>query len=188
MLNRYFRHFCAVFLVVTMAGFAPAFGSDYLVNPGDQLMVNVWNEEALSGLVLVRPDGFISMPMAGEIDTRDNSLSQVSEKISDALSRFMKDAPQVVVSLVESPGYKIYVLGKVQRPGEYRISSQTDIMQALALAGGLNTFAAGDDIVVLRRNEDGSQVALPFEYDEVESGKNLETNIVLQSRDVVVVP
>ena len=80
------------------------------------------------------------------------------------------------------------MVGKVIRPGEYNITSDTDIVQALALAGGLNTFAAENDILVLRREADGTQVFIPFEYATVRNGKELHTNIVLRSRDIVVVP
>mgnify|MGYP005855019005 CR=1 FL=1 len=160
----------------------------YHVHPGDLLQVNVWNEEALSGQVLVRPDGFISVPLAGEIDTSNHTIAEVSENIAAALSSYMKDAPMVVVALVEARGYKLYVLGKVQRPGQYLINGETDIMQALALAGGLSTFAARTDIIVLRRGADGAKTSIPFEYSEVEEGDDLETNIVLESGDVIVVP
>ena len=166
----------------------PALCAPYLVNPGDVLRIDVWNEESLSRDVLVRPDGIISLPMAGEIETNNNSPSQVGDKISKALSQYMKDAPRVVVSLVDVPGNKIFVIGKVNQPGEYKITSDTDVMQALALAGGLNSFAAENDIRILRRKPDGTQIAIPFEYARVKIGKELQSNIILRSRDVVVVP
>ena len=80
------------------------------------------------------------------------------------------------------------MIGKVGKPGEYLITSDTDVMQALALAGGLNSFAAENEIRVLRRKPDGNQVVLPFRYARVIKGEDLDSNIVLQSRDVVVVP
>ena len=83
----------------------------------------------------------------------------------------MKDIPQVVVSVQNVAGNKIYVMGKVVRPGEYNITSDTDIIQALALAGGLNTFAAENDILILRREADGTQVSIPFEYATVKNGE-----------------
>ena len=138
--------------------------------------------------VLVRPDGVISLPMTGEIDTTNNSPSQVAESISLALGKYMKDKPQVVVSLVDVTGNKIFVIGKVMRPGEYKITSETDVMQALALAGGLNAFAAENDIQILRREDNGTQIAIPFEYARVKTGKDLQSNIILRSRDIVVVP
>lgn len=171
-------------LVFTLSSIA----SPYRVNPGDLLRIDVWNEDSLSQEVLVRPDGKISLPMAGEIDTRAATPEEVAEKISAALQKYMKDTPRVVVSLASVDGNKIYVIGKVVRPGEYVISSETDVMQALALAGGLNAFAAQNDIRVLRRDDNGKQVVIPFRYSSVESGNDLASNIILNSRDVVVVP
>ena len=165
-----------------------AFSNPYMVNPGDLLRIDVWNEDSLSREVLVRPDGIISLPMAGEIATSNTTPSVVGEKIAQALSKYMKDKPRVVVSLASVDGNKIYVIGKVERPGEYVVTSDTDVMQALALAGGLNAFAAENDIRILRRQSDGKQVAIPFRYARVKTGEALDSNIVLQSRDVVVVP
>jgi polysaccharide export outer membrane protein len=165
-----------------------ALAASYLVNPGDLLRIDVWNEESLSREVLVRPDGIISLPMAGEVDTANSTPSEVGDKIAQALGNYMKDKPRVVVSLVDVTGNKISVIGKVLRPGEFKITSDTDVMQALALGGGLNAFAAENDILILRRKPDGTQVAIPFEYAEVKNGKDLETNIILRSRDIVVVP
>ncbi len=165
-----------------------AFSAPYFVNPGDILRIDVWNEESLSREVLVRPDGIISLPMSGEIDTTNSSPSQVGDKIAQALSKYMKDTPRVVVSLIDVPGNKIFVIGKVMRPGEYKITSDTDVMQALALAGGLNPFAAENDIRILRREANGKQFAISFEYAKVKVGKELQSNIILHSRDIVVVP
>lgn len=167
---------------------ATSYADPYTVNPGDVLRIDVWNEESLSREVLVRPDGLISLPMAGDIDTSSKAPSEVAEQISGALGQYMKDTPRVVVSLASVGGNKIYVIGKVVRPGEYVVTSDTDVMQALALAGGLNTFAAENDIRVLRRTADGKQIAIPFRYARVKDGQELESNIVLQSRDLVVVP
>ncbi|MEE4110481.1 MAG: polysaccharide biosynthesis/export family protein [Halieaceae bacterium] len=165
-----------------------AWAAPYHVNPGDILRIDVWNEESLAREVLVRPDGAIALPMAGEVDTTGLSPAEVGTAIADALSAYMKDSPRVVVSVLEAAGNTVFVIGKVERPGAYPLVADTDVMQALALAGGLNAFAAENDIRILRRRPDGSQVAIPFPYARVKDGKSLESNILLRSRDVVVVP
>jgi polysaccharide export outer membrane protein len=162
-------------------------GSSYLINAGDALEIFVWNEEELRREVIVRPDGFISLPLAGQIKAGGKTPDQLEQAIAEALGKYLKDAPQVTASVIQLGGNKIYVLGKVQRPGEFPMNRQTDIMQALALAGGLNQFAAENKIVVLRRDAIGPLHAIPFEYGEVKGGDDLETNILLQSGDVVVV-
>lgn len=177
--------YLGILLLVAMPSVAE---NAYLINPGDVLQVFVWNEESLNREVLVRPDGLVSLPMAGEVLVANSTPSQVSLQIAKALGHFMKDEPQVTVSMLNVNGNKIYVLGKVARPGEYVVNHKTDVMQALALAGGLNSFAAENDIRILRRQADGNQVSIKFEYAKVKAGKNLDSNIILSSRDVVVVP
>ena len=179
---------CKVFMVYALLASFSVVSAPYTINPGDVLRVDVWNEESLSREILVRPDGMISLPMAGDIDTNAATTTQVAAKISKALGKYLKDTPRVVVSLVNVDGNKVYVIGKVEQPGAYVVTSDTDVMQALALAGGLNAFAAENDIRILRRRPDGTQIAIPFRYAEVKAGEELETNIVLQSRDMVVVP
>lgn len=162
--------------------------TDYLINPGDVLDVFVWNEESLTRQVLVRPDGAISLPLAGQVQAGGHTTADVETALATQLGRYLKDKPVVTVSLLKIEGHKIYVLGKVNRPGEYPINRPTDIMQALALAGGLNAFAAENDINVLRRGTDGSQQATRFRYGDLKQGQALDTNQFLQSGDVVVVP
>jgi len=62
-----------------------------------------------------------------------------------------------------------------------------DVLQALAMAGGLNPFAASNDIKIVRR-EAGKSVTFPFRYPQVERGEHLEQNVLLQPGDVLVVP
>jgi polysaccharide export outer membrane protein len=100
----------------------------------------------------------------------------------------LKDAPNVTVNPIRLDGNKISVLGKVARPGEYPINRPIDVMGALALGAGLNQFAAENSIKILRRNEQGEQIAIPFEYGDVKNGEALETNILLKAGDIVVVP
>ena len=84
-------------------------------------------------------------------------------------------------------GNKVYVIGQVNRPGEFVVNPQVDVMQALSMAGGVTAFAATNDIKILRRTRSG-QIALSFKYNDVLKGRNLEQNVVLQSGDIVVVP
>ena len=161
----------------------------YKINPGDVMSVFVWNEPTLSlEQAVVQPDGFLSVPLAGSIKVGGLTNPAAEKQIAEALGNFLKDPPTVTLSPLQLNGNKIYVIGKVNRPGEYPVNSQIDVMQALALAGGLNSFAAENSINILRRNADGKQVAIEFEYGEVKDGDELQTNILLNSGDVVVVP
>lgn len=158
----------------------------YQIQPGDVLIVSVWKEENLIQDVIVRPDGQITFPLVGEISAAENSVETLRREISKRLAKYIPD-PVVTVSIRQLAGNKIYVIGKVNRPGEFPIVRDVDVMQALSMAGGTSTYAAVNDIKILRR-EKGALKALSFKYAEVEKGKRLEQNIVLQAGDVVVVP
>ena len=172
-----------------------AIGSDaneidasYAVNAGDTLRVYVWNEESLARELLVAPDGHISFPMVGDVDVNGLTAKSIGERISQGLSEYLRDKPQVTVSLMAVNGNRIFVLGTVRRPGQFIVTSPTDVMQALALAGGLDEFSSGKGVKVLRRDANGVQRAIKFDYSRVTDGRDLETNILLKANDVVVVP
>ena len=163
-------------------------GDVYRINPGDILQVFVWNEEALNREVLVGPAGTFRFPMVGEVRAGGNSASHVEQTIIAGLGKYLKDEPVVTVSLRSIDGNKIYVLGQVVSPGEYTANRPIDVLQALALAGGLTAFAAENDIKILRRGVKGKLASIPLRYGKIKQSKELQTDIFLQSGDVVVVP
>jgi len=160
--------------------------NDYEVNPGDVLSVSVWKEDGLQGDVLIRPDGKFSFPLAGEINAYGLTVNEVQQKLTEQLSRLIPDSV-VSVSVVGINGNKVFVIGQVNRPGEIIANPQVDVMQALSIAGGTTPFAELNNITILRRTENG-QVSIPFRYRDIEKGKRLDQNIMLQAGDVVVVP
>jgi len=170
---------------------APASGppadTSYTVKPGDTLLVSVWKEPDLQGPVLVRPDGMFSFPLAGQMDARNKTVAELQQELTAKLKKFISD-PVVTVSIQEIKGNKVYVIGQVQKPGDFVVNPRVDVMQALSMAGGTTPFAALGDIMILRRTESGQQQALPFKYTDVIRGRNLGQNIMLQAGDVVVVP
>jgi len=158
----------------------------YAVQPGDILSVSVWNEAELQQELLVAPDGGIAFPLVGELSAIGKSTVELREEISERLARFISE-PLVTVTISEVLGNKIYVIGQVNRPGEFVMNPSVDVMQALSMAGGATPYASLNNIVILRRRGP-EQTAIRFNYGDVSSGRNLEQNIVLQSGDVVVVP
>lgn len=157
---------------------------NYLLLPDDVLQISVWKETDLQREVLIRPDGKISFPLVGHISAAGRSPEEVQQIITEKLSRYIPD-PVVTVAVSRLAGYKIYVLGKVAKPGQY-VVPQINVMQALSLAGGLSRFASEGNISVLRGSGEEQQV-LPFDYDEVAEGENLKQNIILQPGDVLIV-
>ncbi len=160
--------------------------ADYHINPGDVLRVDVWKEADLQGEVLVRPDGKFSFPLAGDIQASGRSIEEIRAVLAERLGKYIPDLV-VSVAAVQISGNKVYVIGQVNRPGEFSANPPLDVVQALALAGGTNPFAEVNDIRILRRTTEG-QSTLRFRYRDIEKGKRLEQNIVLQAGDVVVVP
>jgi polysaccharide biosynthesis/export protein len=165
---------------------ANAADSGYAVKPGDVLEISVWKEPDLQRTVLVRPDGAFSFPLVGEIDARGKSVSELNKIVSDRLGKYIADAV-VTVSLTEVKGNKIFVIGQVNKPGEFIVNPSVSVMQALSMAGGVTPFAATNDIKILRRSGT-TQQALPFAYVDVVRGRSLNQNIELSSGDIVVVP
>jgi len=167
------------------AGNKPA-SSPYKIQPGDILEISVWKEESLLRTVLVRPDGGLSFPLVGDVQAADKSVAELQSLITEKLTKYIPD-PVVTVSTQQLNGNKIYVIGKVTRPGEFIANRYMDIVQALSVAGGMTPYASANKIKVLRR-ENGQLTAIPFRYGDIEKGEDLEQNIILQSGDVVLVP
>lgn len=158
----------------------------YRIQPGDVLRVSVWKEPDLQQDLLVRPDGGISFPLADGLVVSGRTVEEVQIELVSKIAEFIPE-PVVTVQVLQTDGNTIYVLGKVNRPGAFVMSRQLDVIQALALAGGMAVFADENDISVLRRTN-GTQQAIGFSYGDVQYGKNLEQNILLEPGDVVIVP
>jgi polysaccharide export outer membrane protein len=157
---------------------------DYRVGPEDVLRISVWRDDALTREVLVRPDGLLSFPLIGDVKADGRTVEEIQTEVAQRLSRYVPD-PTVSVEVVKITSYRIYVVGKVNRPGEYLVGHDLDVMQALSLAGGLTPFASENQITILRRV---TGETFDFRYGAVKRGKELGQNIVLQRGDVVVVP
>ncbi|MFO0776853.1 MAG: polysaccharide biosynthesis/export family protein [Nitrospira sp.] len=181
---------CCMALVVHSAGFAsellnaePA----YLIGPEDVLKVAVWKDEHLTQEMVVRPDGMITFPLAGEVMAAGRTAEDVRLEITKRLTKYLP-TPNVTVTVVKVQSYRIYVLGRVVKPGEYQAGHNTDVLQALSMAGGLTPYAAENDIKIIRRQNGTDEMVFPFRYGDARKGKDLEQNIVLQRGDVVMVP
>jgi polysaccharide export outer membrane protein len=158
----------------------------YRLNPGDSLQISVWNEEALQQEVMVLPDGTISFPLVGILKVANKTPEQIQGEIKQKLSQLIPD-PEINLSVSAVEGNSIFIIGKVNGPGRYPMTRPTDVVQALSLAGGFTTYAETDNIQILRR-AGKKQSVIPFDYTKIADGKALETNILLQSGDTIVVP
>lgn len=159
----------------------------YLLAPGDALDITVWKEEGLQKeQFLIAPDGTIVYPLIGSITVAGRSISDVKELLAHRLADYIAD-PSISIKLLNNQGNVIFVIGKVNKPGQVVSSRRIDVMQALSLAGGLTVFANDSNITVQRRV--GSDIKVfPFDYSDVVDGDNLQQNILLEPGDTVTVP
>jgi polysaccharide biosynthesis/export protein len=165
---------------------AQVIDSGYRLGAEDVMLVSVWKDEHLTREVVVRPDGMFSFPLVGDIQAENRTIEEIRAELVKRLTKYIPN-PNVSVAVTKILSYKVYVVGRVNKPGEYMIGHYTDVLQALSLAGGLTPFAAENDIKVIRRVRGQQQVYL-FRYGDVRKGQDLEQNILLQRGDSVTVP
>ena len=171
------------------AAVAPGAGSpsgDYIIGSGDILEISVWKEPDLAKLVTVLPDGNISFPLIGQIRAEGLTLNQLKAQIEKKILRFVPH-PNLTVAVHEINSLHVYIVGKVYKAGRFELNTNIDVLQALAMAGGLNPFAKKSKIKIFR-TQNGSKLIFDFDYDQVSEGKNLDQNLTLQRGDVIVVP
>ncbi len=160
--------------------------TEYKIGTGDLLEISVWKDAALSRQVIVLPDGKIQFPLIGEITARGKTVSLLKDELVDKIHPFVPD-PVLLVSVVQVNSLQVYVIGKVNRPGRFNLNRNINVIQALAMAGGLNPFAKEKKIKICRK-ENGIDRQFRFNYAKAAEGENPDQNILLQPGDVIVVP
>jgi polysaccharide biosynthesis/export protein len=159
--------------------------SQFTLGPADVIHVSVWKNTDLSQTVTVGPDGFISLPLLGDVRVSGLTANQLAKDLAARLSTYVVSA-QVTVSVVEIRSRQVYVTGQVGKPGSYPLISPITVLQLIAQAGGLGTFANRKGIIVLRGSGANAQ-KLNFNYVAAIRGDSKQ-NIVLQPGDTVIVP
>ena len=188
------RNFLLATLVALLAApLAYAQSAGYRIQPGDELAITVLEDETLNRTTLVLPDGSISVPLAGSIQASGRSVDAVESAIADRLASNIAVRPSVFVSVtsVSDTGltFPIYVVGQVGDPGVREVEAGTTLLQAIALAGGLDRFAATKRIQLRRADPSTGQERLYiFNYNAVERGGAIQSMITMREGDVIVVP
>jgi len=164
-----------------------AVAEDYIIGSDDVLAINVWKEPDLSRTVPVRPDGRITLPLVGDIIASGNTPKQLQANIERDLTKYISK-PAVTVIVQEPKSHKFNIVGEVQKPGSYLLTSPMTVLDAIAQAGGFRDWAKVKSIYVLRVGADGTRTKLAFNYKKVIRGHDNEQNIQLRTGDTVVVP
>ena len=160
--------------------------SGYVIGPEDVLSIVFWRDKDMSADVVVRPDGKVSLPLLNDIDAAGCTPEQLREELVKRASKYVED-PNASVVVKEIHSRKVFITGNVAKPGSYSLAGEMNVMQLIALAGGLQEYANSKKIVVMRM-ENGRQVSRPFNYKDVVQQKRLEQNIQLRAGDTVIVP
>ena len=158
----------------------------YIIGEQDTLTITVWKEREISGSVVVRPDGKITVPLVGEIRVIGMTPIELQNLLAEKLKPFVT-TPQVTVAVADIRSRKVYLIGRSAKEGPFAINSSTTVLQVIAEAGGLKDFAKRKKIYILRQ-QGTEQLRFPFNYDDVIKGKNKDQNILLQPGDTIIVP
>lgn len=198
MIRKFLFAICAFTLSLS-----PVASQDYRLRLGDLIEVSVLEDPNFNRRLLVRPDGKVSMPVAGTVRAAGVTPEQLQVVLRDRLLSAFVDPPTVTVTLIglgpeplpepfPEPEEEevilpaVYVIGEVGNPGKVEMVTEMTILQVLAMAGGPGPFAARSRIQV-RRLVDGSEEIFLLDYDAIEEGSTLPSFVVLNG-DIIVVP
>jgi polysaccharide export outer membrane protein len=160
--------------------------ADYVIGPDDALTVIVWREKEMSGDVLVRPDGKITLPLVNEVQAAGMTPDELRLILTKAVSKFVEE-PSVIVQVKQINSRKVFILGQVAKPQPYPIMGPMTVLQLLTMAGGVLEYADAENIQIIRV-EKGNQISFKVNYNDLKKGKNLKQNIELKPGDTILVP
>lgn len=163
------------------------FADEYRIGIGDSLNVNVWRNEDLSVAVPVRPDGKISVPLAGDVMVGGKTPEAVGAEIAERLRTYIRDPfVTVIVTDMGSDEYRsrVRVTGAVNSPASLPYRQGMTVLDVVLEAGGINEFAAPGRAVLYRSN--GERV--PLQLDRILNRGDMATNYQLRPGDVITVP
>ena len=162
-------------------------GDEFVIGHGDRLEVSVWGQEGLGEQeVIVQPDGKISLSLVDDVQAAGLTVDALRQDLDKHYREFIRE-PTVSITVAEIRSLKIYILGEVNQPGQFDLLSYTDVLQAIAMAGGFTIYAKKNKIEIIR-TFGGQKIKTRFNYSQVIRGKNLQQNIPLKPGDVIIVP
>jgi polysaccharide export outer membrane protein len=159
---------------------------DYVIGPDDILTIVFWRDKDMSGDVIVRPDGKVSLPLINEVQAAGLTPEQLRVSVTEMAGKLIEE-PSVTIVVRAINSRKVFITGNVSKPGPYPLVSPTTVLQLIATAGGLLEYADDKNIRVMR-TENGRPVSVKFNYKDVIKGKKLQQNVLLRPGDTVIVP
>jgi polysaccharide export outer membrane protein len=140
----------------------------------------------LSRLVTVRPDGFVTFPMVGDVFVAGKTVPEVNKVLNDMYEKMLPDL-HCDLFLERHAGSSIYVVGQVKKPGAYQISRPVTILEALSLAEGHIPGAKLDTVFIIRKHEK-AMVATRINLEKTLAFSSDSKFFFLQPNDIVYVP
>lgn len=190
----------AAALLLLLPGLSQA--QDYRIGVGDQLSIEVLEDETLNRVVVVLPGGTINFHYAGSIKVAGSTAGQVQSRIAAGISSVMAAPPTVLVSVNPAPAEEplpieeepdptidVFIMGEVSGPGTKTVPPGTTFLQALAQSGGLTRFAATKRIQLRREGGGyGAPSLLIINYQALMNGAAMTQDVPLVDGDVIIVP
>ena len=159
----------------------------YKIGSGDILEIVTWKEPDFTREeILVRIDGKISFPLLGDVQAAGRTPLEINKDIALGLKDYVAN-PIVTVTVKNPESQKFYVLGEVNKTGEYRLIKGLTVLQAFAIAGGFTDWASKKEIILLR-NEKGKDKVYSVNYKRIVKDKNFSQNIRIKADDTIIVP
>jgi polysaccharide export outer membrane protein len=150
------------------------------------LGIQFWQQAGMSGDVVVRPDGMVSVPLLKDVQAAGLTPQQLSDQLASTAKRWVQD-PNVTVIVRQINSRAVYITGRVMHAGRYPLTGATSVLQLIAMAGGLDEWANGQNVIVMRAGPNG-MVSRRFNYKAVVEHEDLAQDIQLQPNDTVIVP
>jgi protein involved in polysaccharide export with SLBB domain len=159
----------------------------YRIKAGDDLEIRFFYNPELNDKVIVRPDGFISLQLIGELAILDMTPGELTSTLQQRYEPMIQ-RPSITVTVRGFAAERVYVDGEVNKPGLIALTGKVTVMQAIAMAGGYKDSARLHEIILIRRGPSNEPLAIPIDLAEIINGKNMGQDILLLPYDIVFLP
>ncbi len=163
--------------------------TSYRIAPGDILTIFIWRNPEISTEVVVRPDGFLSAPLIGEVPVSGKTAEEISKDVTEVLKEYLKDPIVSVIVKNFNGTYKeqVRVLGEATNPMRMLYRDAMTLMDVMISVGGLTRFADGDNAVLIRK-EDGVEKQYRIRLNALLKKGDAEANIDMKPGDIIIIP
>lgn len=181
--------FLLVFVLGALNAYAQTEAEEYKVEPEDVVLITVYEQPDLTVKTRVSPKGEITFPLVGVVEVTGLSVNELEQKLAMLLEEDYLVDPQVNVFVEQFHSKKVFVMGFVEKPGEYELSIDrpTTVIEAITMAGGFKRGAAANGTKIIRV-EDGQEMTIPIKVTDITNRGEKDKDVPLKPGDIIVVP